>query len=188
VPRKIRAKDPFEAVKARIRDIRRRPYLHEPLKESHAREMFARKVALPLAKRVWGKRLKAVLLVGSAQPGTRKATLKRKYSDLDLIFVVNRYRHMSRTKGAGAYVADRLRTRINEHSSGLGFRVQVIPVNMGEFRDRELEDICLTDDGWRPRGPFTVLHGQEHVRAILGKRLMTAVLRRPHPIKKTRAD
>lgn len=52
---------------------------------SHARELFARKAAVPILIHVFGERLAGVLLVGSSQVGVRTATEK---SDVDIVAVL----------------------------------------------------------------------------------------------------
>ncbi|MCX6800887.1 MAG: hypothetical protein NTZ73_01745 [Candidatus Diapherotrites archaeon] len=73
--------------------------LHE-MNESHARELIARKIVLPAARKALGRHLKAVLIFGSAQQGVRESVLgHRKYlnerpalaipkkSDLDILLI-----------------------------------------------------------------------------------------------------
>jgi len=72
----------------RIRNTKKIRKVPETLRESHAREFVARTVILRNAKKYFGKKLKAVLIYGSAQRGVRKASFYDPRSDLDIRFVV----------------------------------------------------------------------------------------------------
>jgi len=76
-------------LKQRVETIRARPR-PEPLNESHARELIARKLVLPAAKRLFRGNLFAVAIIGSAQVGLRKASRARPESDLDIVIVTRR--------------------------------------------------------------------------------------------------
>ena len=57
-------------------------------KESLAREFVSRSVLVPELKKIFGSELSAIILAGSVQHGVRRASIKRKGSDIDITVVI----------------------------------------------------------------------------------------------------
>jgi len=154
----------FLAIGRKVEEIRaRKVFLGAPaireMNESHALEFLARSLVVPVAKKVFGKDLKAVILVGSPQIGVRRASLSRG-SDLDIEFVV-------------ADSARRVNSRFNQLNSAvfdaftnsLGVSVSRVPrPNLLFSTEKQFALV-------RPKRstPFQILHGVENVKRILGE-------------------
>ena len=102
------------ALKDRIRRLRRKGIFPgrmppETLRESHAREIIARKFILPELKKAFLSRVKSVAIIGSAQLGVRKASKKRKGSDLDILVVLERQTYRAYDPELGMPIAEPLK-------------------------------------------------------------------------------
>jgi len=159
------------AIRASIRRIRRRPRA-EMVNESLAREYFARQVALPIAKEVWGDRLKASLITGSSQTGVRLASrYKHRPSDVDLKFIVDAD---SLLEGEKHSMQKSLQRRIDERLPfAIGFSVDVDHTTPMAFAALE----PLRNE------PFQVLHGERFLQSLLGDELMGVRKKRKMPRK-----
>ncbi len=134
-------------VRSRIKFRKKVPL--ETLNESHAREMVVRTVVVPFLKQKLGNRLKAVLIVGSAQLGVRKATGTTRNSDTDIVIVVGK-----RNLRADFEIKDDL------YELGLkaGARMQLIFKEAGAMK----YEIYIEE-------PFQVVFGKNFVEQELGK-------------------
>ena len=134
---------------------------------ARARELFARKVALPELKKIWGDRLFAVLLVGSSQVGIRAA---KSASDCDIVAVVTKQEYI---QSMNLLKQSRLLIEKKAKLHGVPFKFDILAREVGKEIDRATIDKISIKNHFYPVGsPFQVIWGikyRDTTNQFLGK-------------------
>lgn len=144
----------FFGIRRRARRIysrkRSKKKLPETLRSSLQKEFVARTFILPQLKEKFGPSLKALLIVGSAQLGVRKATNREYPSDLDVLAVVD--------SSVTFCKYPEFRSSLGTKCSSLGVRLNLMFKEVGSLKQEGSIE-----------SPFQVIFGKSIVEEALGK-------------------
>jgi hypothetical protein len=137
----------------------------ETLNESHTREFLLRAVALPHIKATLGNKLRAVLLVGSTQLGIRKATRKKRKSDLDILIIVK----TSTTEDEITAATEPISEKCEKLHTPVSFMINYGAPQFGFY--------TFKIDQLRSKEPLQIIYGKKWVEEELGPKHMALMPR-----------